>query len=213
MDDINEKGAVATPESDFYKESLVLFEGAISEILTRIDIIRRYFVATGRRDPVEYCKARVKTPQSTKNKLVSRGLEPTYENALEHLNDVAGTRVVCTFVDDVYSVVEMIKKQDDLVILNEKDYIRDPKPNGYRSYHMIVRVPIHLPEGMTYVTAEIQLRTLAMDCWAALEHRIKYKRDVPHKEMIRDELKRCADEIASTDLTLKTLRDVIDKME
>lgn len=210
---IDKPKTTPTAESEFYKETLVLFDGVIAELLTRLDIIRKYRASIGDRDPVEYCKARVKTPSSAKEKLVRKGYEPSYENAMKYLTDVAGVRVVCTFIDDVYSVVELLRQQKDIRIIIEKDYIKNPKPNGYRSYHMIVEVPIHLPGGLVYVPAEIQLRTLAMDCWASLEHRIKYKKDVKHREMIVDELKRCADEIASTDITLETIRDIIENKQ
>ncbi|MCI1930642.1 MAG: GTP pyrophosphokinase family protein [Clostridia bacterium] len=194
----------------FYGESLILLEGAITEVITRIDIIRRYIKIKGFRDPIEHVKTRIKSEESMKEKLIRKGLAPTCENAVTKVYDAAGIRVICTFVDDVYRIVELLKSQQDIKIIEEKDYISNPKPSGYRSFHLIIKVPIHLPKGIRYVNAEIQIRTIAMDCWASLEHEMRYKKDVPNTELIAGELKRCADEIASTDLTLQAIRDMID---
>ena len=194
----------------FYGESLILLEAAVTEVTTRIDIIRRYMKINGFRDPIEHIKTRIKSEESMKEKLIRKGFEPTCENAITKVFDAAGIRVVCTFVDDVYRIVKLLKSQQDIEFIDEKDYISNPKPSGYRSFHLLIKVPIHLPLCIKYVNAEIQIRTIAMDCWASLEHEMRYKKDIPNTELIAGELKRCADEIASTDITLQAIRDMID---
>lgn len=200
-----------SPEHEFYKESYVLLEGAIIEVLSRLDIIRKYRSAKRYKDPIEHCKSRIKLAESMKEKLARKNLVVNMENALTQIYDAAGIRVICTFLDDIYWIVNMLKNQQDIIVVNEKDYISNPKPNGYRSYHMILKVPLHLEEGIQNVYCELQIRTIAMDCWACLEHQLKYKKNIPNQEMIIGELKRCADEIASTDLNFQTIWDMIEE--
>lgn len=202
-----------SPEQEFYQESYVLLEGVIIEVLSRLDFLRKYKSTKQGKDPVEHCKARIKSADSMKEKLKRRSLPITAENAINQIHDAAGIRVVCTFLDDIYWIVNMLKNQQDIEIMEEKDYIHNPKPNGYRSYHMILKVPLHLEDGIQKVYCEIQIRTIAMDCWASLEHELKYKKDIPNQEMIIGELKRCSDEIASTDLNLQTIWDMIKESE
>lgn len=203
------KREALSPEQEFYKESYVLLEGAIIEVISRLDIIRKYRVAKNCEDPIEHCKARIKSAKSMKEKLKKRKLPVTVESALREVHDAAGIRVVCTFPDDIYWIADMLKNQKDIKVIKEKDYIRNPKPNGYRSYHMILQVPLHLEDKIESVYCEVQIRTIAMDCWASLEHQLKYKKNIINEKMISEELKRCADEIASTDLNLQTIRDMI----
>jgi putative GTP pyrophosphokinase len=202
-----------TPEQEFYKEAYVLLEGAIIEVISRLDIIRKYRTMQHDKDPVEHCKARIKSVDSMKEKLKRRNLPITAESALTQVNDAAGIRVVCTFIDDIYLIVNMLKNQPDIQVVEEKDYIRNPKPNGYRSYHMILQVPLHLEDRVQNIFCELQIRTIAMDCWASLEHRLKYKKNIPNQEMIIGELKRCADEIASTDLNFQAIWDMIEDIK
>lgn len=199
-----------SPEQEFYQESYVLLEGAIIEVLSRLDIIRKYRATQHYKDPVEHCKARIKSAQSMKEKLQRRNLPVTMESALTKVYDAAGIRVVCTFIDDIYWIVNMLRNQQDITVIEEKDYIHNPKSNGYRSYHMILQVPLHLEDRILKVYCELQIRTIAMDCWASLEHRLKYKKDIPNQDMISGELKRCADEIASTDLNFQAIWDMIE---
>jgi putative GTP pyrophosphokinase len=198
-------------EQEYYKESYVLLEGVIIEVISRLDIMRKFKVAQQYKDPIEHCKARIKSPESMKEKLMRRNLPITVESALTEIYDAAGIRVVCTFMDDIYWIVNMLKNQQDILVVEEKDYIRNPKPNGYRSYHMILQVPLHLEDRIQKIYCELQIRTIAMDCWASLEHQLKYKRNIPNQEMIMEELKRCADEIASTDLNFQTIWDMIEE--
>lgn len=197
----------------FYQDAQVLLESVLQEILLRVNLLRRYQVLAGQRDPVEHCKGRIKSEMSMKEKLERKGLPITLEAALNDVYDAVGVRIVCQFVDDVYRMVDVLKRQEDYEIIKEKDFIQQPKPNGYRSYHMIVRIAVHLPDCTKCLYAEIQIRTIAMDCWAALEHELKYKQTIPNQKLLQLELKRCSDEMASTDLTMQTIRNRIDGSE
>ncbi|MDD3173785.1 MAG: GTP pyrophosphokinase family protein [Herbinix sp.] len=202
-----------SPEREFYKEAYVLLEGAIIEVISRLDIIRKYKATQHFKDPVEHCKARIKSADSMKEKLQRRNLPVSADSALTQVYDAAGIRVVCTFIDDIYWIVSMLRNQQDIKVIEEKDYIHNPKSNGYRSYHMILQVPLHLEDRIQKVYCELQIRTIAMDCWASLEHRLKYKKNIPNQEMIVGELKRCADEIASTDLNFQAIWDMIEDIK
>ncbi len=194
---------------DFYEDSRYVLEAVEKELLLRVELMRRYFVLKGDRDPVEHCKSRIKSSQSMVNKLKTKGLPVNIESALTQVYDAVGIRIVCLFIDDVYQMVDMIKRQEDIQIVREKDYIAQPKQNGYRSYHIIISIPIHMPDCTKSMFAEIQLRTIAMDSWAALEHELKYKHTIQNMDMLVSELKRCSDEMASTDLTMQTIRQII----
>ncbi len=161
----------------------------------------------------EHILARVKTDESMREKCNRKGIPETTQSALAELKDAIGIRVVCSFVDDVFNIVEYIRSFENIEIVEEKDYIRHAKSNGYRSYHMILAVRTDTPDvlgrvpGIYYV--EMQIRTIAMDTWAALEHRMKYKKDIPNQELLVSELKRVADELASCDLSMQTIRELI----
>lgn len=156
--------------------------------------------------PIVYCCSRIKSPDSMMKKLEQRGFEKNGQAALHNVFDAIGIRIVCSFVEDVYQVAEWLKQQPLIEVIKEKDYYAYPKPNGYRSYHLLLK--IKNGQADEYY-AEIQIRTIAIDFWATLEHQIKYKKNLPHEELIRDELKRCASEIASIDLSMQTIRDVL----
>ncbi len=196
-------------EESFYKDSIVLLEGAIADIKAKIDIIRDYNIAHQNRDVINYIVSRVKSEESMKEKLQRRGYEITLENALTKIYDAAGIRIICSYVDDCYKVAEMLKKCRDMKLIQEKDYIKNPKDNGYRSYHMVFLLDLDIAGEIHPVYVEIQIRTIAMDFWAALEHEIKYKKNVKNPELIAQELKNCADQIATTDLNMQTLRNMI----
>ena len=199
-------------EREFYGEKLILLEGIIEEFLSCVNMIRRYQVSLGRRDPIASFQARIKSAGSMKAKLERQGLPITVDSALRDVWDAAGVRLVCPFVQNIDQTVELIRQISDVRILREKDYIRHPKPNGYRSYHMILSLPLRFLEKQPEhpVWLEVQLRTIAMDCWASIEHQLKYKHDIENQALIVQELKRCADEIASTDLSLQTIRELIE---
>lgn len=199
-------------EREFYGENLILLEGIIEEFLSCVNVIRRYQVSLGRRDPVATFQARIKSAESMRAKLERQGLPVTADSALREVWDAAGVRLVCPFVQNIDQTVALIRQIPGVQILREKDYIRSPKPNGYRSYHMILSLPLRfLPEMPRHpVWLEVQLRTIAMDCWASIEHQLKYKQSIADQVLIVRELKRCADEIASTDLSLQTIRELIE---
>ncbi len=159
---------------------------------------------------IEHCKSRIKSPESMERKLKKRGIPVTPSAALECVNDAVGIRIICAFIDDIYTLSEWIQSREDIEVLKIKDYIAYPKKNGYRSRHMILRFRNGAEAGLN---AEIQLRTIAQDFWASLEHQIKYKKQIEHEQMIRSELKRCADEIASIDFSMQTIRELIREAE
>ena len=200
-------------EESFYKESIVLIERAITEMLAKLDVIKKYKLARNERVPIEYITTRVKTEESMKEKLKRKGLEVNLENALTKIYDAAGVRIVCSYIDDVYQIAEMLKSYKDLKLIKEKDYIKNPKPNGYRSYHMVFEMSLDLAGEIRPVFVEIQIRTIAMDFWSSLEHQMKYKKDIQNQELIAEELKRCADQIATTDLNMQTIRKMINNEE
>ena len=158
----------------------------------------------------EHIKCRIKGSESMKEKLRRKGLAETAESGLKSLSDLVGARVITHFVGDIYTVLDLIKKNPNWRVKNVKDYIADMKPNGYRSLHIILTLPFGVG-GIDSIDVEIQLRTIAMDCWASLEHQLKYKKNIKNTALIVDELKRCADEMASTDLTMQTIRDLIQR--
>lgn len=199
-------------DREFYGGSLILLEGIISEFLSCLGMMRRYQTAQGLRDPVSSVQARIKSAASMREKLARQGLPVTRDSALQSVWDAAGVRLICPFTQNIDQTVALIRAIPGVEVLREKDYIRHPKPNGYRSYHMILSLPLRFlgREPHAPVWLEVQLRTIAMDCWASIEHQLKYKRDIPNQELVIQELKRCADEIASTDLSLQTIRDLIE---
>lgn len=196
-------------ENSFYKDSIVLLNGVITEINARLDVIRKYKIVHNSRDPISYITSRVKTETSMKEKLKRKNLPVTLNNALTKIYDAAGIRIICGYIDDVYEVANMLKKYKDLEIIKEKDYIKNPKPNGYRSYHMVIKVNLDLSGEIHPVYIEIQIRTIAMDFWSSLEHEIKYKQNIKNQELIVNELKNCADEIATVDLNMQTIKNMI----
>lgn len=205
---------VTSAEREFYGENLILLEGAISEFLSCMDMIRRYEVQLGNRDPVASSQTRIKSAESMRQKLQRLAFPVTAESAMKNVFDAAGVRLVCPFIQDIDRTAELIRAIPGLQIQTEKDYIRSPKPNGYRSYHMILSMPLRfLGNSQKTVWLEVQLRTIAMDCWANIEHQLKYKQNIPDQALLLQELKRCADEITSTDLSLQTIRDLIEHHE
>ena len=178
-------------------------EKVMDGIMKHIGEIRAEMEQKLSMDPVEHCLCRIKSEESMREKCRRNNLPETAESALEVLTDAIGLRIVCAFVDDVYTIRDYLKASDEYEVIKEKDYIRRAKPNGYRSYHMLLRTKAGY-------FAEIQLRTISMDTWAALEHHLKYKKSVGSRAaLIEEELKRCADELASTDLSMQTIRDMI----
>lgn len=190
---------------EFYGMSYIKMQKAQKQLQ---DMVYRYERQVNREDinPVMYISTRIKQPESMLLKLKKRGFEQTLDAALHDVFDAIGLRVICSFVSDVYNLVSWLREQNEIEIIEEKDYYARPKANGYRSFHVLLK--IKEGDGKD-LHAEIQIRTIAIDCWASLEHQIKYKKELAGEQMIREELKRCADEIASTDLSMQTIRDIL----
>ena len=190
-------------EESIYGNEKKNLETALHELLEMISVIRTEMTEETGMDPVEHILGRIKSEESMREKCRRKGLPETPSSALTDIRDAIGLRIVCAFIDDIYTIRDRLLALPDVEFFEEKDYIRHVKPNGYRSYHMIIRY-----RGMWF--AEIQLRTISMDTWAALEHHLNYKHDLKkNTDLIIRELKRCADELASTDESMQTLRDMI----
>lgn len=189
-----------------------LYDSAIRNVKTQLNIFDDEFRIKFQRNPIHNIESRLKSPKSIVGKLQKKGLPMTIENAKIHLNDIAGIRVVCYYIDDIYTLVDLILMHDDYQLINIKDYIRNPKPSGYRSFHMSIRVPVYLANGKQYVPVEIQIRTIAMDFWASVEHQLKYKTTSSITADISNELKQCAEIIAQTDLKMQDIYKRIDRI-
>lgn len=194
-----------------WQSLMFLYNAAIKEVRTKLDIMNDEFQYIHQYNPIEYIKSRIKTPNSIAKKLSRHGLENTMENMVEHINDIAGVRIVCSFTSDIYRLAEMIGKQKEFTILYIKDYMKHPKESGYRSYHMLITVPIQTTNGINPTKVEIQIRTIAMDFWASLDHQLKYKKDIGQvAEAISEELRQCAEAIAETDEHMLRIRKKIE---
>ena len=193
-------------------ETLLIYRSAIKEVKTKLDILDDELKIRRKRNPIEYMKSRVKTPGSIMDKLRRRGLEMSVDSAKKNLNDIAGIRVICSFVGDIYDIAEMLKRQDDIILIEEKDYIKNPKTNGYRSLHLVVEVPIFFSDHAEPVRVEVQIRTIAMDFWASLEHKLYYKTSGESPVHITNDLKECADVIASTDMRMQDIQREVEKL-
>lgn len=193
-----------------WERLLLLNKFAVEEIHTKLKILNEEFNHQQRSNPIEHMKTRVKRKHSIIRKLEGRGLEATPASAREHLKDIAGVRIICSFTSDIYALVETLRQQDDLRIIQVKDYIENPKPNGYQSLHMLVEVPVFLSSSREPMVVEIQIRTIAMDFWASLEHKLYYKYDDQVPEHIADDLKECADIINDLDSRMLSIKFQID---
>lgn len=196
-----------------FRELMVRYDCAIREVRTKFEVLNEELSFRTSRNPIESISSRIKTPESIADKLIRNGKPVTINSIIENLNDVAGIRVICSFIDDIYRVADMLAKQDDITVIEIKDYIRKPKLNGYRSYHMIVEVPVFFSDSKVFTRVEIQLRTVAMDFWASLEHRMKYKKSEADRPDIAAELKSCAEVIAATDARMQGIRKRIEQLE
>ena len=188
-----------------FEEILMMYQCAIQEVTTKLDVLNNEMSVRKNRNPIESVKYRIKKPKSIAEKLIRYGKPISVESVIENLNDVAGVRVICSFIDDIYTIADMLVRQDDITLLAVKDYIKNPKKNGYRSYHMIVGIPVFFSDKKQIMKVEVQIRTLAMDFWASLEHHVKYKKNVENADEISAELKACADVIAETDLKMQSI--------
>lgn len=201
-------------ETRQFEELMMMYECAIKEVQTKLEILDREFSVRYKRNPISSIESRVKSPMSIYRKLKKDNLPVNVRNIVRNLNDVAGIRVICNFIDDIYDLVKMVARQDDLRVISIKDYIRHPKENGYRSYHMIVEVPVFFSKYKQIMRVEIQIRTIAMNFWASLEHQIRYKKDIENMagiEEISRELLEAADIIAETDQKMQAIKNKIDQ--
>lgn len=194
-----------------FNEMLARYRAASQEITTKLEILRNDFNTRHYRNPIESIQTRIKKPASIVGKMKAHGVEITMDSIERELNDIAGIRVICSFIDDIYMVADKLLAQDDIRLIKVKDYIKHPKPNGYRSYHMIVEVPVFFLDSKQPMRVEIQIRTVAMDFWASLEHEMKYKKQVKNSEQISEELRQCAQTIAETDEKMLELRRRIEE--
>ena len=188
-----------------YAEMEHLYNAAIRQLTIKFEILNDEFKVKYERSPIHHIESRVKTAASIVNKLLSRGADVTPASARENINDIAGVRVVCCYIDDVYSVADMLLRQSDIRLIREQDYIREPNYNGYRSLHLDIELPIYLSERTEMVKAEVQLRTVAMDFWASLEHDLRYKSDKEIPAGLGSQMLSCANEIAAIDRQMQEI--------
>ena len=196
-------------EVEEWNHALLLYDAALKEMNTKLEILNNEFKLAHQYNPIEHITSRIKSPQSIAKKLKHNQKELTVENIVKYVNDVAGIRIICSFTSDIYRIADLIAKQNDIKVLKVKDYIMCPKPNGYTSYHMIISIPVFLSDGTVDTKVEIQIRTIAMDFWASLEHKIYYKFEGNAPEHIRKELKECSDIVAYLDQKMLSLNEEI----
>ena len=196
-------------EAEDWSNALLLYDAALKEINTKLEILNNEFKAAHQYNPIEHITSRIKTPQSIAKKLRHNQKEITIENIVKYVNDVAGIRIICSFTSDIYRIADLIAKQNDIKVLKVKDYIMCPKENGYTSYHMIISIPVYLSDRTIETKVEIQIRTIAMDFWASLEHKIYYKFEGNAPENIQKELKECSEIVAYLDQKMLSLNEEI----
>lgn len=192
-----------------WNEVILVYNAALKQVQTKMEILNDEFQHVHQYNPIEHIKARIKTPESIVKKLKRAGKESTIQNMIEFVNDIAGIRVICSFSSDIYRIAEMIKHQKDIRVITTKDYITYPKASGYKSYHMIVTVPVYLSDRIVDTKVEIQIRTVAMDFWASLEHKIHYKFEGEAPEHIRNGLVECARMVSDLDARMLALNEEI----
>ncbi len=196
-----------------FAELMMRYRCAIKEVQTKFEVLDEEFSIRYNRNPVEAIKTRLKSPRSIFGKMQKNDLPITVENIRDHLSDIAGIRIICSYPEDIYTLCDMFLRQDDVKLIRKKDYIANPKENGYRSLHLIVEVPIFLTDAKEYVRAEVQFRTIAMDFWASLEHKLKYKKDIPYADEVAAELKDCAEQIAFLDRRMEAVHRHIEELQ
>ena len=194
---------------DSWREVTLIYNAALKQVQTKMEILNDEFQHVHQYNPIEHIKSRIKTPESIVKKLKRNGYESTIDNMVKYVNDIAGIRVICSFTSDIYRIADMIAEQRDIKVLAVKDYITFPKASGYKSYHMIVTVPVYLSDRTVDTKVEIQIRTVAMDFWASLEHKIHYKFEGDAPEHIRNELVECARMVSDLDDRMLQLNNQI----
>ncbi|MBD8915824.1 MAG: GTP pyrophosphokinase family protein [Pseudobutyrivibrio sp.] len=192
-----------------WNTAMLIYNSALKEMGTKVEILNDEFQHVHQYNPIEYVKTRLKTPESIVKKLKRYGYEDSIQNMIEYCNDIAGIRIVCSFTSDIYRLADMIGKQNDITVISIKDYIKNPKPSGYKSYHMIVTIPIFLSDRMVDTKVEIQIRTIAMDFWASLEHKIYYKFEGHAPSYISHDLQECSKIVSELDEKMLMLNEAI----
>ena len=200
-------------ESQGFETFRHAYRAAIKEVRTKIEILSEDFAVRHDYNPIHHMERRLKSPESIEEKLQRYGKEISIESARENIMDIAGIRVVCNFIDDVYAIADMLMEQNDITLIAKKDYIENPKDNGYRSLHLVLSVPVFLLNGCESVPVEVQIRTVAMDFWASLEHQLRYKKGKELTTKINFELKACAEVSTKLDKRMQGLFDEINTME
>ena len=198
---------------DEYREAMLKYNFALKRLETELDILLEEYKFNHGYNPVEHTKSRIKTLDSILGKLDRKGLSYSVDNIVRNVHDVVGVRIVCSFLEDVYKLVGMIKSSKEFIVKDESDYIKDPKDTGYSSYHLNILVPVHLFNRTEYVEAEIQIRTVAMDCWASLDHKLRYKLSEDIPEELKIEMEQQAKEIRKLDKSVQRLYEVVKKYE
>lgn len=194
---------------DSWNEVNLIYSAALKQVQTKMEVLNDEFQHVHRYNPIEHIKSRIKTPESIVKKLKRKGYESTIDNMVMYVDDIAGIRIICSFASDIYRIAEMIGEQKDIKILSIKDYITYPKASGYKSYHMLVSVPVYLSNKMVETKVEIQIRTVAMDFWASLEHKMHYKFEGDAPEYIKNELIACAKMVSDLDARMLSLNEKI----
>lgn len=197
---------------DNWKEVILIYNSALKQISTKLEILNDEFQHVHRYNPIEHIKSRIKTSESIVKKLKKNGYESTIENMVKYVNDIAGIRVICSFTSDIYEIADMISNQRDIKVISVKDYIVAPKASGYKSYHMLVTVPVYLSDRIVDTKVEIQIRTVAMDFWASLEHKIHYKFEGNAPDHIRDELVECSKMVTDLDARMLSLNEEVQNL-
>ncbi len=200
-------------ETKKFEELMMMYNCAIREIRTKLEVLNDELSFTQKRNPIESISTRIKEPKSIVQKLMRKGSEITLEAVQNEVKDVAGIRVICMFTDDIYTIAKMLTAQDDIKIISIKDYIKNPKPSGYRSYHMIVQIPVFFSDRKEFMKVEIQIRTIAMDFWASLEHEMKYKHEIPNEEQVSAALRQCSYDIADVERRMLEIRNSLPQDE
>ena len=197
--------------AEAYRKATINYSAALKSLNVMFETINEEFMSRSMSNPIEHIKSRLKTAESISSKLKRKEIEPTWENAVKYIDDIAGIRIICSFTTDIYRIATVIEAQKHIKVLKVKDYINNPKSTGYRSYHMLVEVPVYLSARVENVIVEIQIRTIAMDFWASLEHKMRYKYKSEIPKALSDELNDCAEVVSLLDERMMHLNTQIEE--
>jgi len=201
---------IESMSADEFRVATLNYSSALKTLNVMFETINNEFMSRSMSNPIEHIKSRLKTPQSISAKLIKKGYEPTWENAVSYIDDIAGIRIICSFTSDIYRIATVIEAQSHIRVLRVKDYITNPKTSGYRSYHMLIEVPVYLSARVENVKVEVQIRTIAMDFWASLEHKMRYKYKTEIPPELSEELNDCANIVAFLDERMMRLNNAIE---